>query len=91
MNLVSSTGPIISALGLSKTYVRGREEVKALDNATIEIHPGEFVAVVGPSGAGKSTLLNLVGCMDAPSSGSLKLLDKAVEQLTETERTRLRR
>ena len=91
MNLVSCTGPIISAHGLSKTYLRGREQVKALDNATFDIHPGEFVAVVGPSGAGKSTLLNLVGCMDAPSSGSLKLLDRAVEQLSETERTLLRR
>jgi putative ABC transport system ATP-binding protein len=84
-------GPVISAAGLSKIYVRGREQVIALDNATFELHRGEFVAIVGPSGAGKSTLLNLVGCMDAPTSGTLKLLGQSVEELGEAERTRLRR
>jgi putative ABC transport system ATP-binding protein len=83
--------PVISAVGLSKTYLRGREQVKALDNATFEIQRGAFVAIVGPSGAGKSTLLNLVGCMDAPSSGTLKLSGQSVGELTEAERTRLRR
>jgi putative ABC transport system ATP-binding protein len=86
-----ASSPIISATNLSKVYVRGREEIKALDNATFEIAAGEFVAIVGPSGAGKSTLLNLVGCMDAPSSGTLKLMGRSVEQLAEAERTRLRR
>lgn len=84
-------GPVISALNLGKVYPRGREEVRALNGATFEIQAGEFVAIVGPSGAGKSTLLNLVGCMDAPTSGSLKLLGRAVESLPESERTRLRR
>jgi putative ABC transport system ATP-binding protein len=91
MNSEGSMRAIISAHGLGKTYSRGREQVKALDNATFEIHPGEFVAVVGPSGAGKSTLLNLIGCMDAPTSGTLQLLGQAVEELSETERTLLRR
>ena len=86
-----ASSPIISATNLSKVYVRGREEIKALDNATFEVGVGEFVAIVGPSGAGKSTLLNLVGCMDAPSSGTLKLMGRRVEQLAEAERTRLRR
>lgn len=83
--------PIISASNLTKVYIRGREEIKALDGATFEVGAGEFVAIVGPSGAGKSTLLNLIGCMDAPSSGTLKLLGRSVEQLAEAERTRLRR
>ena len=82
---------VVSAVGLSKVYVRGREQVKALDNATFDVWPGDFVAIIGPSGAGKSTLLNLVGCMDAPSSGTLKLLGQSVEELSEAERTRLRR
>ena len=86
-----SSGPVISAVDLKKVYRRGREEVRALSGATFEIQPGEFVAIVGPSGAGKSTLLNLVGCMDAPTSGSLRLLGRAVESLPESERTRLRR
>lgn len=84
-------GPIISAAGLTRTYLRGREEVRALDNVAFEVQPGEFVAVVGPSGAGKSTLLNLVGCMDAPTSGSLKLMGRSMEDIDETERTRFRR
>jgi putative ABC transport system ATP-binding protein len=92
-DLSSSTqqAPVISAVGLTKVYTRGREQVKALDHATFEVQPGEFVAIVGPSGAGKSTLLNLVGCMDAPSSGTLKLLGRPVEDLAEKDRTRFRR
>lgn len=83
--------PVISAVGLTKTYSRGREQVHALTDASFNIHPGEFVAIVGPSGSGKSTLLNVVGCMDTPSSGKLKLLGQPVQDLEETRRTQLRR
>jgi putative ABC transport system ATP-binding protein len=83
--------PLISAKGLSKVYQRGREAIRALDHVTLEVRQGEFVAVMGPSGSGKSTLLNLLGCLDAPTSGSLELLGKPVQHLTERERTRLRR
>ena len=82
---------VISSTALTKVYPRGREEVRALDQVTFEVRRGEFVAVVGPSGAGKSTLLNLVGCMDAPTSGTLELLGQPVQDRTERERTRLRR
>src|ERR1044071_3494865 len=81
----------VFASGLTKTYRRGREEVHALQNVSLEVRQGEFLAVVGPSGAGKSTLLNLVGCMDAPTSGSLRLLGQPTEHLTETQRTVFRR
>jgi putative ABC transport system ATP-binding protein len=84
-------GAAVSAVALTKTYTRGREQVRALDKATFEVRRGEFVAVVGPSGSGKTTLLNLVGCMDAPTSGTLQLRGAAVEKLTEQERTNLRR
>jgi putative ABC transport system ATP-binding protein len=83
--------PLISANGLAKVYQRGREAIRALDHVTLEVRQGEFVAVMGPSGSGKSTLLNLLGCLDAPTSGSLELLGKPVQHLTERERTRLRR
>jgi len=83
--------PVISTADLTKVYQRGREEVRALDRVTFEVNAGEFVAIVGPSGAGKSTLLNLLGCMDAPTSGRLQLLGRPVEDLTEGERTRFRR
>ena len=83
--------PIVSANGLTKIYERGREQVRALDGVTFSIQRGEFVAVVGPSGCGKSTLLNIVGCMDAPTSGSLELADRSVQELNESARTQLRR
>jgi ABC-type lipoprotein export system ATPase subunit len=82
---------VLRATALTKVYPRGREQVRALDGVSFEIHQGQFVAVVGPSGAGKSTLLNLVGCMDAPTSGTLELMGSAVHNLGERERTRLRR
>jgi ABC-type lipoprotein export system ATPase subunit len=84
-------GLVVNASGLTKVYQRGREQVRALDGATFEVRQGEFISVVGPSGAGKSTLLNLIGCMDAPTSGQLQLLGRPVEELTEQERTRFRR
>ena len=84
-------GVVVKASALTKVYQRGREQVRALEDMTFEAHRGEFIAVVGPSGAGKSTMLNLIGCMDAPSSGTLQLLGKPVEELTEKERTRFRR
>src|SRR6476646_403454 len=82
--------PVVSAIGLSKTYRRGGEEVRALDGVSFEIGQGEFVAVTGPSGAGKTTLLNIVGCMDAPTSGTLRIGGTEVHQLSERERTRWR-
>lgn len=86
----SPAKPIVAATDLVKVYQRGREQVRALDRATFVVQPGEFVAVTGPSGAGKSTLLNLLGCMDAPTSGRLQLLGKPVEDFSERERTRFR-
>jgi putative ABC transport system ATP-binding protein len=88
---VQFDGVVISAVGLTKTYPRGGEEVRALNDVSFEVRRGEFVAIIGPSGAGKTTLLNLLGCMDAPTSGSLNFLGRPVQGLTERERTRVRR
>lgn len=82
---------LIVATGLTKIYERGREQVRALDGVTFSIQRGEFVALVGPSGSGKSTLLNILGCMDAPTSGSLELSGRSVQNLNESARTQLRR
>ncbi len=90
-HLLSHVGPVVSATGLSKDYRRGSELVRALQNVDLEFEAGEFVAIVGPSGAGKSTLLNLIGCMDVPTSGSLRLLGRPLEKMGEAERTRFRR
>ncbi len=88
---MSEKAAVISAQGLTKTYQRGREAVRALDNVSFEIGPGEFVAITGPSGAGKTTLLNLMGCMDAPTTGTLRIGGEEVQALDERGRTRLRR
>lgn len=86
-----SRNEIIAAEKLTKVYRRGREEVRALSEASFQILRGEFVAIVGPSGAGKTTLLNLLGCMDAPASGTLRINGHEVQNQGERERTELRR
>jgi PAS domain S-box-containing protein len=68
---VDHSSPLISAMGLTKIYLRGREEVRALDHATFDIQSGEFVAIVGPSGAGKTTLANLLLRFWDPASGEI--------------------
>lgn len=73
--------PIIDARNVSKTYVAGDVEVKAIRDATFIIEPSSFVCFVGPSGSGKSTLLNMIGCLDHPSSGTLLVLDTEVGTL----------
>lgn len=90
-SLSSGTPPTVCAERLGKLYSRGREQVVALADVSFQIEPGEFVSIVGPSGSGKTTLLNLIGCMDAPSSGSLRIEGSEVGAMSEAERTRLRR
>src|SRR3569833_220848 len=86
-----SSKPIITARSVGKVYQRGVERVEALREVSIDIQPGEFVAIVGPSGSGKTTLLNLIGCMDVPSSGKLCFMADSVGEASEKELTRLRR
>ncbi len=83
--------PVLRAEGLSRTYRRGAETLRALDHASFSVAHGEYLAVIGPSGAGKTTLLNLIGCMDTPTSGRLEIEGREVSTLGEGERTRLRR
>jgi ABC-type lipoprotein export system ATPase subunit len=85
------TAPLIAASRLSKSYARGRQQVAALTDVTFEIKGGEFVAITGHSGSGKTTLLNLIGCMDEPSSGALRIGGREVQAFSEGERTAFRR
>ncbi len=62
---------ILRVENLCKTYGKGDNEVKALDNVSFSVNKGEFVAIIGPSGSGKSTLLHILGGVDKPSSGKV--------------------
>lgn len=72
---------LVQAKQLAKTYRSGDVEVQAIKGADFVIEPSSFVAFVGPSGSGKSTLLNLIGCLDHPTSGTLKVLDTDISTL----------
>ena len=72
---------MISFSNVSKVYDMGAVKVKALDDLSLKIGKGEFVAILGPSGSGKSTLMHLIGCLDTPSEGTYRLDDRPVENL----------
>src|SRR3990167_4988882 len=76
---------LISAENIQKDYKTGEVTVKALKGLSFEIEPASFVSFVGPSGSGKTTLLNLIGCLDKPTSGSLKVADTDVLHLDRKE------
>jgi len=73
--------PLIRALGVSKVYAIGDATVRALDDVSIEIGAGEFVAIMGPSGSGKSTMMNLIGGLDVPSAGRLIIDGRDIGEL----------
>src|SRR5437588_11580312 len=64
---------IIELRGVSKIYHLGGEEIRALDNVDLDISGGEFISIIGPSGSGKSTLMHILGCLDSPSKGTIRL------------------
>jgi putative ABC transport system ATP-binding protein len=82
--------PLVSTRALKKSFFTGNIEVPALRGISLEIKPGEFTALVGPSGSGKSTLLNLVGALDTPTSGDLRVLGEPVAELSKEKRALLR-
>ena len=76
---------VIEIKDITKVYKMGDTEVRALNGVSIQIAPGEFVAIMGASGSGKSTMLQILGLLDTPTSGSYKLLGKEVSTLQEDE------
>ena len=81
---------IVEGRDLTRTFPMPAGPVTALRDVSIAIRPGEYVAIAGPSGCGKSTLLHLLGCVDAPTTGSLVFEGRDVARLTERERSRIR-
>lgn len=78
----SATMPLLQASGLTKDYVGGDgSRIRVLDGLDLAVAPGEFVAIIGASGSGKSTLLNLLGALDRPSAGEIRLEDRRYDAL----------
>jgi putative ABC transport system ATP-binding protein len=76
---------VVETRNLTKEYVRDEFHVLALDKASIQIHKGEFLALMGPSGSGKSTLLHLIAAMDRPSEGEIDVLGENLRSLSDRE------
>lgn len=81
---------LIEIRDMCKIYNPGENEVRALDNVSLTINRGEFVAIIGQSGSGKSTLMNMLGCLDVPTSGTYILDGKDVSTLTDDEQSDIR-
>lgn len=81
----------IEARNLVKSYQLGEVTIPALQDVSLAVHQGEFIAIMGPSGSGKSTLLHLIGLLDTPNSGSIAIGGHNVAGLTDDELTDLRR
>ena len=81
---------LISLQDIRKTYVLGDQTVHALKKIDLDIHQGEYVALMGPSGSGKSTLMNIIGCLDTPSAGKYWLNQKEVSMMTDIELSKVR-
>jgi len=82
--------PLVSLVGVSRTYRRDEGDVRALDQVDLTIERGEFVSVTGPSGSGKSTLLHVLGLLDTPTSGRYEVDGLDVSALRDRERARVR-
>lgn len=82
---------MIELINVTKVYKTGRFEVIALNNVSMKIEDGEFIAIMGPSGSGKTTLLNLIGCLDKPTKGKIIIDGIDTSQLTDKQLTEFRR
>jgi putative ABC transport system ATP-binding protein len=82
--------PVVSLENVRREYLLGDQITVALDGVSLQIMPGEFVAIIGPSGSGKSTMMNLIGCLDRPTTGEVRVAGKDISTLNDNELTNLR-
>lgn len=81
---------LLELRNVSKVYHLGGEEIRALDDVSLDIENGEFISIIGPSGSGKSTLMHILGCLDSPSSGTIRLDGTMIERASPSELARIR-
>ncbi len=87
---VSSPAPLLELDRVSRLYGHGDAAVAALKEVSLQIMPGDFMSIMGPSGSGKSTMLGLLGCLDVPSSGVIRVGGVDVTELDDDDRSRVR-
>jgi len=81
---------LVELRNVSKIYRLGEEEIRALDDITLDIEVGEFISIIGPSGSGKSTLMHILGCLDSPTHGTIKLDGIMIERASARQLATLR-
>lgn len=81
---------LVELRNVSKIYRLGEEEIRALDDISLDIEAGEFISIIGPSGSGKSTLMHILGCLDSPTSGTIKLDGVMIENASARELAAIR-
>jgi putative ABC transport system ATP-binding protein len=82
--------PLVELRNVSKIYHLGGEEIRALDDVSLDVEPGEFISIIGPSGSGKSTLMHILGCLDTPTRGRLKLDGTEIQNASKKQLARIR-
>ena len=82
--------PLLSVRNLERIYRLGEQTIHALQPLTMDIHEGDFIAIAGPSGSGKSTLLQLLGLVDSPTAGEVRVRDRSAQRLGREQRAALR-
>jgi len=82
--------PLVELRNVSKIYHLGGEEIRALDDVSLDIEAGEFISIIGPSGSGKSTLMHILGCLDSPTKGTIKLDGTLIQDAAPGQLARIR-
>src|SRR5437764_1356844 len=82
--------PIVRVLGIHKYFTRGAERVDVLQDLSLDVPDGDFLALMGPSGSGKTTLLNLIAGLDVPSTGEIRVGNQLISAMSEAQLARWR-
>src|SRR5207249_8913343 len=84
------TMALVELRNVSKIYHLGGEEIRALDDVSLDIESGEFISIIGPSGSGKSTLMHILGCLDSPTKGTIRLDGTMIHDASSAQLARIR-